>query len=288
MLMRGANGSAAGQVVSLVRLRAQRIDHMAPADQLESQAKVPRWLLLELCALGVELERRLESDHLASSHARYVTAELTHAVSPTDKDDRAVIMWARFHFGLLLGSPPIPGVPRAPDTWPPDVPPIETFAALYEAAATRGAAADLALAANACAVADALTALHLATHHQHIALVTRSVARSHAAAGLVPLRLQRLPRWTMTLSLAYRYSDRHEPEVRAGAALRLSPRAVRLYARRKMRLTVNRIFAYIKRAGRADRGRENRGWRGGRSRAGQWRAHRPQRQNNRDLRRYPA
>ena len=62
---------------------------------------------------------------------------------------------------------------------------------------------------------DALTALHLATHHQHIALVTRSVARSHAAAGLVPLRLHRLPRWTMTLSLAYRHSDRDEPAVHA-------------------------------------------------------------------------
>jgi DNA-binding transcriptional LysR family regulator len=63
---------------------------------------------------------------------------------------------------------------------------------------------------------DALTALHLAAHHGHVALVTRSVAESHGAAtGVVPLRLQRVPRWTMALSLAYRTSDRDEPAVRA-------------------------------------------------------------------------
>jgi DNA-binding transcriptional LysR family regulator len=63
---------------------------------------------------------------------------------------------------------------------------------------------------------DALTALHLAAQHQHVALVTRSVAESHgAASGVVGLRLQRVPRWTMALSLAYRHSDRDEPAVRA-------------------------------------------------------------------------
>jgi DNA-binding transcriptional LysR family regulator len=63
---------------------------------------------------------------------------------------------------------------------------------------------------------DALTALHLAAQHRHVALVTRSVVESHGAGtGVVPLRLQHLPRWTIALALAYRTGDRDEPAVAA-------------------------------------------------------------------------
>ncbi len=63
---------------------------------------------------------------------------------------------------------------------------------------------------------DAVTALHLAAHHGHVAMVTASSVDGHAAgAGVVPLSVRRLPRWTMPLTLAYRHGDRDEPAVAA-------------------------------------------------------------------------
>ena len=63
---------------------------------------------------------------------------------------------------------------------------------------------------------DAVTALHLAAHHGHVALVTASLLDGHAAgAGVVALPVRRLPRWTMPLTLAHRQADRDEPAVAA-------------------------------------------------------------------------
>ena len=63
---------------------------------------------------------------------------------------------------------------------------------------------------------DAVTALHLAAHHGHVAMVTASLVGGHAAgAGVVPLSVRRFPRWTMPLTLAYRHGDRDEPAVAA-------------------------------------------------------------------------
>jgi DNA-binding transcriptional LysR family regulator len=63
---------------------------------------------------------------------------------------------------------------------------------------------------------DAVTALHLAAHHGHVAMVTASLVDGHAAgAGVVVLPIRRLPRWTMPLTLAYRHADRDEPAVAA-------------------------------------------------------------------------
>jgi DNA-binding transcriptional LysR family regulator len=61
---------------------------------------------------------------------------------------------------------------------------------------------------------DAVTALHLAAEHEHVALVTRSLAEgSIRRSGTVALRLRGLPRWSVPLTLAYRRTDREDPAV---------------------------------------------------------------------------
>ncbi len=63
---------------------------------------------------------------------------------------------------------------------------------------------------------DAVTALHLAAAHDHVALVTRSLAELSARAeGTVALRLRGLPRWHVPLTLACRRTDREDPALRA-------------------------------------------------------------------------
>jgi DNA-binding transcriptional LysR family regulator len=62
---------------------------------------------------------------------------------------------------------------------------------------------------------DAVTALHLAADHGHVAMVTKSLADSHIGAAVVALRLSPVPRWTMPLMLAYRQGDHDEPAIAA-------------------------------------------------------------------------
>ncbi len=62
---------------------------------------------------------------------------------------------------------------------------------------------------------DAVTALHLAAHHGHVAMVTESLAESHVGAAVVAVRLTPVPRWTMPLTLAYRQADHDEPAIAA-------------------------------------------------------------------------
>lgn len=63
---------------------------------------------------------------------------------------------------------------------------------------------------------DAATAVFLATRHDHIALVTRSMVRDELSAGrLTELALQPPTRWTVPLVLAYRKSDDSLPVITA-------------------------------------------------------------------------
>ena len=63
---------------------------------------------------------------------------------------------------------------------------------------------------------DGLTAIRLALHHGHVALVTASLAAEHlAAAQLVRLNLNPPTRWSVPLACAYRFSDRHAPTISA-------------------------------------------------------------------------
>jgi DNA-binding transcriptional LysR family regulator len=59
---------------------------------------------------------------------------------------------------------------------------------------------------------DAITALRLARHHGHVALVTASIALDEMASGaVIPLDLRPRPRWSVPLSLAYRVRDSGDP-----------------------------------------------------------------------------
>jgi DNA-binding transcriptional LysR family regulator len=61
---------------------------------------------------------------------------------------------------------------------------------------------------------DASTAIRLARHHGHIALVAESAAADDLAAGtLSRLALRPAPRWTVPLAIAYRERDRDDPVV---------------------------------------------------------------------------
>jgi DNA-binding transcriptional LysR family regulator len=61
---------------------------------------------------------------------------------------------------------------------------------------------------------DANTAIRLARHHGHVALVARSSVVDDLEAGtLVRLMLRPMPRWTVPLALAYRVSDEDDPVV---------------------------------------------------------------------------
>jgi DNA-binding transcriptional LysR family regulator len=63
---------------------------------------------------------------------------------------------------------------------------------------------------------DGITAVRLARHHAHVALVTASIAAEELAAGtLVRLPLRPAPRWNVPLALAYRARDRNDPAVSA-------------------------------------------------------------------------
>ena len=68
---------------------------------------------------------------------------------------------------------------------------------------------------------DAVTALHLAAHDGHVAMVTKSLADMHAAHGTVrPLALRPPLRWTVPLTFASRRSDQADPAIAAiGAAV---------------------------------------------------------------------
>jgi DNA-binding transcriptional LysR family regulator len=75
---------------------------------------------------------------------------------------------------------------------------------------------------------DAVTALHLAAHHGHVALVTKSLSDAHSLSGRVDLlRLRPALRWTMPLTFACRLSDEGDPVVAAVRA------AVEQLARRR-------------------------------------------------------
>jgi DNA-binding transcriptional LysR family regulator len=75
---------------------------------------------------------------------------------------------------------------------------------------------------------DAVTALHLAVRHGHVAMVTGSLADVHTRSGGVELlRLRPRPRWTMPLTLACRRGDEDDPAlaaVRAAVARLARPR----------------------------------------------------------------
>jgi DNA-binding transcriptional LysR family regulator len=61
---------------------------------------------------------------------------------------------------------------------------------------------------------DAITALRLARHHDHVAFVPVSIAADELSAGtLIRLNLRPSLRWTIPLALAYRGSDRDDPVV---------------------------------------------------------------------------
>jgi DNA-binding transcriptional LysR family regulator len=63
---------------------------------------------------------------------------------------------------------------------------------------------------------DANTAIHLARHHDHVALITESSANDELASGtLIRLRLRPMPRWNVPLAVAYRETDRDDPAVAA-------------------------------------------------------------------------
>lgn len=61
---------------------------------------------------------------------------------------------------------------------------------------------------------DANTAIRLARHHDHVALITESSANDELAAGtLIRLKLRPMPRWTVPLAVAYRETDRDDPAI---------------------------------------------------------------------------
>jgi DNA-binding transcriptional LysR family regulator len=61
---------------------------------------------------------------------------------------------------------------------------------------------------------DANSAVRLARHHDHVALITKSFADDDLAAGtLCQLNLRPVPRWNVPLSLAYRESDQTDPAI---------------------------------------------------------------------------
>jgi DNA-binding transcriptional LysR family regulator len=63
---------------------------------------------------------------------------------------------------------------------------------------------------------DAVTALHLAARHGHVAFVTKSLSEVHALSGSVePIRLRPAPRWTMPLTFACRSSDEGDAAIAA-------------------------------------------------------------------------
>ena len=63
---------------------------------------------------------------------------------------------------------------------------------------------------------DGITALRLARDHDHVALVTRSLACDPIEAGdLKRVKLSPAPRWQVPLALAYRATDRHHPAITA-------------------------------------------------------------------------
>ncbi len=63
---------------------------------------------------------------------------------------------------------------------------------------------------------DASTAIRLARHHGHVALVAESAADDDLAAGtLVRLDLRPAPRWTVPLAIAHRERDGDDPVVQA-------------------------------------------------------------------------
>jgi len=73
---------------------------------------------------------------------------------------------------------------------------------------------------------DAVTATRLARHHNHIALVTASIAADELESHtLVRLNLRPQPQWSIPLVLAHRERDQLEPAVASvrAAARRLSP-----------------------------------------------------------------
>jgi DNA-binding transcriptional LysR family regulator len=63
---------------------------------------------------------------------------------------------------------------------------------------------------------DANTAIRLARHHDHVALITESSATDDLASGtLIRLKLRPMPRWTVPLALAYRDNDRNDLAIAA-------------------------------------------------------------------------
>jgi DNA-binding transcriptional LysR family regulator len=63
---------------------------------------------------------------------------------------------------------------------------------------------------------DAVTALHLAARHRHVALMTKSLSEAHSLSGSVqPLRLRPALHWTMPLTFACRLADEADPAVAA-------------------------------------------------------------------------
>jgi DNA-binding transcriptional LysR family regulator len=63
---------------------------------------------------------------------------------------------------------------------------------------------------------DANTALRLARHHSHVAMVTESSAADDLAAGtLRRLALRPAPKWTVPLALAYRVGEQGDPAIAA-------------------------------------------------------------------------
>jgi DNA-binding transcriptional LysR family regulator len=63
---------------------------------------------------------------------------------------------------------------------------------------------------------DAVTALHLAARHGHVALVTKSLSESHELSDSIErLRLRPAPRWTMPLVFACRRGGEGDPAVTA-------------------------------------------------------------------------
>jgi len=61
---------------------------------------------------------------------------------------------------------------------------------------------------------DASTAIRLARHHGHVALVAASAATDDLGAGtLVQLDLRPAPKWTVPLAIAHRQRDRDDPTI---------------------------------------------------------------------------
>jgi DNA-binding transcriptional LysR family regulator len=80
---------------------------------------------------------------------------------------------------------------------------------------------------------DAVTAMRLARHHSHVALVSASIATDELIAhNLVRLNLRPQPRWSIPLVLAHRERDQHEPAV---AAVRTAARQLTHPSRRGRR-----------------------------------------------------